>query len=148
MGDMGQRRKSGSKKRGVKRRRRSSKGRPVLAWLPDSSLPKHAGAKHALNSWMNHSFKVSNPNAMLEGMLPSSVVTELKDQLDFFVNSIGDDNTQGKVAITPPEKDYHHWTSEIEFVSNGTLRKTEINSVTLGDVFEESLTWLMYQARS
>lgn len=148
MGNMGQRGKSRGKKRGLKRRRRSSKGRAVLAWLPDSSLPKHPGAKHALDSWMNHSFKVSNPNAMVEGMMPPSLVTEIKDQLDFFVNSIGDENTESKVEILPPEKDYYHWTSEIEFIANGTLRKTEINSVTLGDVFEESLTWLMYQARS
>lgn len=80
--------------------------------------------------------------------MPPSLVTEIKDQLDFFVNSIGDENTESKVEILPPEKDYYHWTSEIEFIANGTLRKTEINSVTLGDVFEESLTWLMYQARS
>ena len=148
MGDMGQRGKSRSKKRGVRRRRRGSKGRAVLAWLPDSSLPKHAGAKYALDSWMNHSFKISNPQAMVEGLIPASIVTDFQDQLDFFANSVGDENTDGKVEITRPEKDFPHWTSEIELVANGTLRKTEINSVTLGDVFEQSVTWMMYQARS
>jgi hypothetical protein len=97
---------------------------------------------------MNHSFKISNPQAMVEGIIPASIVTDFQDQLDFFANSVGDENTDGKVEITRPEKDFPHWTSEIELVANGTLRKTEINSVTLGDVFEQSVTWMMYQARS
>lgn len=148
MGDMGQQGKPRSKKRAIRKRRRRSKGGAVLAWLPDSSLPKHPGAKHAFNSWMSHSFKVSNPEAMIESLIPQELVSEFEQHLSDCIETVQDSNANVKVEITRPEKDYPHWTSEMEMVSNGTLRKTSIESVTLRDVFERSVVWIQYQAKS
>lgn len=142
MGDMGQRKGQRYQKRSFKKRRPSSKGRRILAWLPDSLRPVGPAGKAAIRSWLGRSFMLSNPNATAEWVLPDEKVDSMRMLLEDTAGTIADSGTDKEVRIERPENGYPLWGAKIEMIVDGELCAVEIEGASIDDVMGRSIAWM------
>lgn len=142
MGDMGQRKRVRNQKRKIGKRRPSRKGRPVLAWLPDSIRPNSPAGKAALNSWLGRSFLMSNKAVTVEAVLAEEYRQDALMILGDTARTFADPGSTPEISIESPESGYPVWGAKVEMVIDGELKAIEIESASLDDVVHNTLGWM------
>lgn len=139
MGDMGQRNKSGGKKRIVRKRGRSDKGRDLLAWLPDGYRKESPAKKLAVKRWLAGSFVMSNPSSVV--LKQKEAATDMTHTMAMLASSVAN-GAPCEITISSPEPGNPYWESDMSMVIDGFLVQTVIESLDANDLMTASIGWV------